>query len=389
MAADSADAVDTPDRYERLAELVDAIESEGTQVTDTDTRILHDDTLRATIEVEIDEGRLESAHRPTLRGARPPTVSIEMQGAEKALEDTDMDAEEIVDELEEEAPEAPRELLSVSGVGERKARLLAGHGYKTIEDLEAAKQSDLTEVSRVGPALAARIKADVGGADVFDHLGDGEQHECRFADESEDQNTDETNDSAVGEREVEPDVDDETVDAVEDATDDEDEQDDQAAAGESAADPLAKEIISILEAEGELRSSDLRDRVDGNQTEFYAACDDLKEATRLTVRDDPDDGRRKLYSLADDQDDGPEWNGRDPESIVADSSLPARVVLEDILNAVADASTVIEAAETLDVDVDNLEPVCWHLTLKQPDSLEIVGDIEDRIKTVQEVADVE
>jgi len=130
---------------------------------------------------------------------------------------------------------------------------------------------------------------------------------------------------------------------------------------------------------------------------IYSVVSELHDDGLVAKRRDPDDGRRTLYRPAemdvdddaDDQDDAPEWNGRDPETIVADSSLPARVVLEDILNAVADASTVIEAAETLDVDVDNLESVCWHLTLKQPDSLEIVDDIEDRIKTVQEVADVE
>ncbi len=48
---------------------------------------------------------------------------------------------------------------------------------------------------------------------------------------------------------------------------------------------------------------------------------------------------------------------------------------------------MIEAAETLDVDVDNLEPVCWHLTLKQPDSLEIVDDAGDQIDLIREVAD--
>ncbi len=356
MAADSADAVDTPDRYERLAELVDAIESEGTQVTDTDTRILHDDTLRATIEVEIDEGRLEPARTQTLRGARPPQVSIEMQRTEEALEDADVDAEEIVDELENDEDDENRGQASIS-------RPRNGDESDDQDEECPNDHDDLdegvacSECGHVEPLSSPAVDADASAAKP---------------DESEAPPSPAESDIVPG-----------------DIENDEDEQEDQAPAAEPVDDPLAEQIVSILEAEGELRSSDLRDRVDGNQTEFYDACDDLKEADRLSVRDDPDDGRRKLYSLADDQDDAPEWNGRDPETIVADSSLPARVVLEDILNAVADASTVIEAAETLDVDVDNLEPVCWHLTLKQPDSLEIVGDIEDRIKTVQEVADVE
>ncbi len=125
---------------------------------------------------------------------------------------------------------------------------------------------------------------------------------------------------------------------------------------------------------------------------MYTALGKLEDDDLIEKRKDPDDGRRTLYSAADwlvededDQDEEPEWNGRDPETIVADSSLPARVVLEDILDAVTTADTVIDVAEELDVDVDNLESVCWHLTLKQADSLAIVGNVDERVETVREV----
>ncbi len=241
-----------------------------------------------------------------------------------------------------------------------------------------------SECGHVEPLSSPAADADAGAGQSDESEAPPNPAESDIVPGDIENDEDETNESAVGEREVAPDVDDEIVDAGEDATDDEDEQDDHAPAAEPVDDPLAEQIVSILEAEGELRSSDLRDRVDGNQTEFYDACDDLKEADRLSVRDDPDDGRRKLYSLAG-EDDGPEWNGRDPETIVADSSLPARVVLEDILDAVANADTVIDVAEQLEVNVDNLESVCWHLTLKEADSLAIVGNVDERVETIREV----
>jgi hypothetical protein len=55
------------------------------------------------------------------------------------------------------------ELMDVSGVGEEKAKALYGAGYKTRSDLQKASQSELSDVDTIGNALAARIKADVGG----------------------------------------------------------------------------------------------------------------------------------------------------------------------------------------------------------------------------------
>jgi len=54
------------------------------------------------------------------------------------------------------------ELESVSGVSEHKARRLSDAGYRSVSQLKAAHQQDLSDVDGIGNALAARIKADVG-----------------------------------------------------------------------------------------------------------------------------------------------------------------------------------------------------------------------------------
>jgi len=58
------------------------------------------------------------------------------------------------------------ELEDISGVGPSKAETLREAGYESVEDVQAASQSELAEVKGVGNALAARIKADVGGLEV-------------------------------------------------------------------------------------------------------------------------------------------------------------------------------------------------------------------------------
>jgi len=62
--------------------------------------------------------------------------------------------------------DTPQELSDISGVGPSKAEALEEAGYESVEDVQAASQSDLAEVDGVGNALAARIKADVGGLEV-------------------------------------------------------------------------------------------------------------------------------------------------------------------------------------------------------------------------------
>ncbi|HET7325423.1 MAG TPA: 50S ribosomal protein L32e [Halococcus sp.] len=76
------------------------------------------------------------------------------------------DAATAEDETEPEAEEIPDELTDVSGVGAERAEDLREAGFETVEDLRRAEQSDLSAVDGVGNALAARIKADVGGLEV-------------------------------------------------------------------------------------------------------------------------------------------------------------------------------------------------------------------------------
>jgi large subunit ribosomal protein L32e len=75
-------------------------------------------------------------------------------------------------------------LDDISGVGPSKAESLRDAGYETVDDVRAASQSELAEVSGVGNALAARIKADVGGLEVSeDTTAEVEEEEPEEAEE--------------------------------------------------------------------------------------------------------------------------------------------------------------------------------------------------------------
>src|SRR6056297_181106 len=100
------------------------------------------------------------------------------------------------------------ELEDISGVGPSKADALREAGYETVEDVKAASQSELSEVDGVGNALAARIKADVGGLEV-DEEADEEE-----ADEADDDETVETELRPRGHADKTPTLDDETARAL-------------------------------------------------------------------------------------------------------------------------------------------------------------------------------
>ena len=78
----------------------------------------------------------------------------------------DNEADASPDETEEEAQDEPQNLEDISGVGSSKADALEDAGFESVEDVQAASQDDLSEVEGIGNALAARIKADVGGLEV-------------------------------------------------------------------------------------------------------------------------------------------------------------------------------------------------------------------------------
>ncbi|WP_135664110.1 50S ribosomal protein L32e [Halorhabdus rudnickae] len=57
------------------------------------------------------------------------------------------------------------ELTDVSGIGDGTAESLREAGFETISDLREATEDELIEVSGIGNALAARIKADIGSVE--------------------------------------------------------------------------------------------------------------------------------------------------------------------------------------------------------------------------------
>ncbi|SEH53325.1 LSU ribosomal protein L32E [Halopenitus malekzadehii] len=104
------------------------------------------------------------------------------------------------------------ELEDISGVGPSKADALRESGYETVEDVKAASQSELAEVDGVGNALAARIKADVGGLEV------DSETEAEIEEETDEESAEVADDEDVetelrprGHAEKTPDLDDETA----------------------------------------------------------------------------------------------------------------------------------------------------------------------------------
>ncbi|TKX47547.1 50S ribosomal protein L32e [Halorubrum sp. SD690R] len=109
------------------------------------------------------------------------------------------------------------ELEDISGVGPSKADALREAGYETVEDVKAASQSELSEVDGVGNALAARVKADVGGLEVDEEADaeiEDETDEEEPVDEAEESETVETELRPRGHADKTPELDDETARAL-------------------------------------------------------------------------------------------------------------------------------------------------------------------------------
>jgi len=100
------------------------------------------------------------------------------------------------------------ELTDISGVGASKADALREAGFETVEDVRGADQSALTEADGVGNALAARIKADVGGLEVESET------EAEVEEEGDEEDVDEDVETELqprGHADKTPDLDDETA----------------------------------------------------------------------------------------------------------------------------------------------------------------------------------
>jgi large subunit ribosomal protein L32e len=132
-------------------------------------------------------------------------------------ETEDIDESDPTEEVEEvdAAGESKEEELSsledISGVGASKADAIREAGYESIDDVKAASQAELSEVEAVGNALAARVKADVGGLEV------SEETEAEVEDESADEDEEaavETELRPRGHADKTPTLDDETARAL-------------------------------------------------------------------------------------------------------------------------------------------------------------------------------
>lgn len=102
----------------------------------------------------------------------------------------------------------PEEITDIDGVGESKAEALSEAGFETVEDLRKASQERIAETEGVGKALAARIKADVGGLEVEEEV------EEEFVEEEKEEEEVAEVVSAAELSDKTPDLDDETRDAL-------------------------------------------------------------------------------------------------------------------------------------------------------------------------------
>ena len=110
--------------------------------------------------------------------------------ADDAEQESDTETEETEESADEDAEDdGPSELTDISGVGDSKAEALREAGYETVDDVRRASQSDLADVDGVGNALAARIKADVGGLEVADETEAEVEEEEPEAEAAEDVET--------------------------------------------------------------------------------------------------------------------------------------------------------------------------------------------------------
>nr|WP_308444687.1 50S ribosomal protein L32e [Halomicrobium urmianum] len=122
-----------------------------------------DDDNSRTTDANADESGLPQGE------AAEEDIESEDPSAGEPVEDPDQRAEEAEAEAEaedEQDDEEFEDLTDISGVGDSKAESLREAGFDAVDDVRGADQSDLAEVSGIGNALAARIKADVGGLEV-------------------------------------------------------------------------------------------------------------------------------------------------------------------------------------------------------------------------------
>jgi len=169
--------------------------------------------LAARIKADVADVEVDEDAEADVTDADADADEADADEAEADDGDADEDDEaESADEVETEpADEADEEdeyegLTDISGVGSARAEDLEEAGFATVDDVRGASQEQLADV--VGNALAARIKADVGGLEV------SEETEAEVeVDEEADVETDEDVETERRPRidvDIEPDLDEET-----------------------------------------------------------------------------------------------------------------------------------------------------------------------------------
>jgi len=96
-------------------------------------------------------------------------ADLDELGGDEESDDSDEDAADDEADADDEEDEF-EELTDISGIGASKAEALEEAGYNTVDQVRGADQDELAEVSGIGMALAARIKADVGDLDVSEEV---------------------------------------------------------------------------------------------------------------------------------------------------------------------------------------------------------------------------
>jgi large subunit ribosomal protein L32e len=114
-------------------------------------------------------------------------ILADVSGVDEDSEAAASEDDEETVAVDDEEPEGPADIEDISGVGPSKADALREAGFDSVADVQAASQSELAEVDGIGNALAARIKADVGGLEIREE----EETEAEVEDEGEPEETDE------------------------------------------------------------------------------------------------------------------------------------------------------------------------------------------------------
>ena len=115
-----------------------------------------------------------------------PDIESAKPNATEPAEDPDNVAAKA--EAEQDADEDElQELTDISGVGDTKAEALREAGFETVDDVRGADQSQLAGTEGIGNALAARIKADVGGLEVAEDTEAEVEEETEDVDEADEE----------------------------------------------------------------------------------------------------------------------------------------------------------------------------------------------------------